>query len=68
MVANPAVRGDQVCVGELGREFLDDVFVAVYTEHVVPEGGQGCDHGAPQPPEPYDHELTAHPIAMSSSG
>src|SRR5215212_2966218 len=62
------VRGDQVGVGKRAREILDEVLVGVYPEHLVPEGLQGAEHGAPQPPEPYDHELTAHPMAMSSSG
>src|SRR5215207_2501479 len=57
------VRRDQMGMRVLGGEVLDEVLVGVYAEHLVTEGEQGIEHGAPQPTETDYDEVTTHDVA-----
>src|SRR5918993_1098459 len=56
------VRRNQGSARELLRKLLDEVLVGVYPEHLVAEGGQGIDHGAPEPAEADYCVVPAHAV------
>jgi hypothetical protein len=58
------VRRNQGSARELLRKLLDELFVVIYPEDLVAEGGQGTDHGAPEPTEADYYEVTTHGVLL----